>query len=109
LLQVDNVFGVFDHKFKAHKLANNLLGRHLFIPWMHLNRITKNKRSKNNLDHFMVIPLGAPKVAHLVDHCFEPVVHYLWLLSFVEDESTELSLDFLALVSWSPRPLCAPS
>jgi hypothetical protein len=28
LLQVDNVFGVFDHKFKAHKLANNLLGRH---------------------------------------------------------------------------------
>jgi hypothetical protein len=31
LLQVDNVFGVFDHKFKAHKLANNLLGRHLFI------------------------------------------------------------------------------
>jgi hypothetical protein len=31
LLQVDNVFGVFDHKFKAHKLANNLLGRHLLI------------------------------------------------------------------------------
>jgi hypothetical protein len=31
LLQVDNVFGVFDHKFKAHKLANYLLGRHLFI------------------------------------------------------------------------------
>jgi hypothetical protein len=28
LLQVDNVFGVFDHKFKAHKLANNFLGRH---------------------------------------------------------------------------------
>jgi hypothetical protein len=28
LLQVDNVFGVFDHKFKAHKLANHLLGRH---------------------------------------------------------------------------------
>jgi hypothetical protein len=24
LLQVDNVFGVFDHKFKAHKLANGL-------------------------------------------------------------------------------------
>jgi hypothetical protein len=24
-------FGVFDHKFKAHKLANYLLGRHLFI------------------------------------------------------------------------------
>jgi hypothetical protein len=97
MLQVDNVFGVFDHKFKAHKLANNLLGRHIFIPWMHLSRITKNKRSKNNLDHFMVIPLGAPEVAHLVDHCFELVVHCLWLLSFVEDESTELSLDFLAL------------
>jgi hypothetical protein len=28
LLQVDNVFGVFDHKFKAHKLANNFLRRH---------------------------------------------------------------------------------
>jgi hypothetical protein len=25
------VFGVFDHKFKAHKLANHLLG-HLLIP-----------------------------------------------------------------------------
>jgi hypothetical protein len=23
----------------------------------------------------MVIPFGAPEVAHLVDHCFEPVVH----------------------------------
>jgi hypothetical protein len=34
LLQVDNMFGVFDHKFKAHKLANNLLGRHLFISWI---------------------------------------------------------------------------
>jgi hypothetical protein len=45
----------------------------------------------------MVIPLGSPEVAHLVDHCFEPVVHRLWLLSFVEDESTELSLDRLAL------------
>jgi hypothetical protein len=28
LLQVDNVFGVFDHKFKAHKLANHFLERH---------------------------------------------------------------------------------
>jgi hypothetical protein len=45
----------------------------------------------------MVIPLGAPEVAHLVDHCFESVVHCLWLFSFVEDESTELSLDCLAL------------
>jgi hypothetical protein len=65
-----------------------------------LSGITKNKRSKNNLDHFMVIPLGAPEVAHLVDHCFEPVVHRLWLLSFVEDESTELSLNRLALVDF---------
>jgi hypothetical protein len=31
LLQVDNVFGVFDHKFKAHKLSNYFLRRHLFI------------------------------------------------------------------------------
>jgi hypothetical protein len=45
----------------------------------------------------MVIPFGAPEVVHLVDHCFEPVVHCLWPLSFVEDESTELSLDRLAL------------
>jgi hypothetical protein len=45
----------------------------------------------------MVIPLGAPKVAHLLDHCLEPVVHCLWLLSFVENESIELSLDRLAL------------
>jgi hypothetical protein len=45
----------------------------------------------------MVIPIGAPEVAHLVDHCFEPVVHRLWLLSFVEDESTKLSLDRLVL------------
>jgi hypothetical protein len=28
LLQVDNVFGVFDHKFKAHKLAYHFLERH---------------------------------------------------------------------------------
>ena len=45
----------------------------------------------------MVIPLGAPEVANLIDHRFEPVVHCLWLFSFVEDESTELSLDRLAL------------
>jgi hypothetical protein len=31
LLQVEIVFGVFDHKLKAHKLANDFLGRHLFI------------------------------------------------------------------------------
>jgi hypothetical protein len=28
LLQVDDVFGVFDHKFKSHKLAYHFLGRH---------------------------------------------------------------------------------
>ena len=45
----------------------------------------------------MVIPFGAPKVAHLVDQGLEPVVHRLWLLSLVEDESTELPLDRLPL------------
>jgi hypothetical protein len=45
----------------------------------------------------VVIPFSAPEVAHLVDHCFEPVVHRLWLLSFVKDESTEFSLDHFAL------------
>jgi hypothetical protein len=62
-----------------------------------LSGITKNKRSKNNLNHFMVIPLGAPEVADLVDHCFEPVLHCLWLLSFVEDKSTKFSLNRFAL------------
>jgi hypothetical protein len=38
----------------------------------------------------MVIPFGAPKVAHLVDQGLEPVVLCLWLLSLVEDESIEL-------------------
>jgi hypothetical protein len=37
LLQVDNMFGVFDHKFKAHKLANYLLRRHLFISRISMN------------------------------------------------------------------------
>jgi hypothetical protein len=41
----------------------------------------------------MVIPLGAPEVAHFVDQGLEPVVHCLWLLSLVEDESSELPLD----------------
>jgi hypothetical protein len=43
----------------------------------------------------MVIPLGALEGAHMVDQCLEPVVHGLWLLSLVEDESTELPLDRL--------------
>jgi hypothetical protein len=45
----------------------------------------------------MVIPLGAPEVAHLVDHRLEPVVHCLRVFPFVEDESTELSFDRLTL------------
>jgi hypothetical protein len=62
-----------------------------------LSRITKYEGSKNNLDHFMVIPFCAPEVAHLVDQGLEPVVHRLWLLSLVEGESTELPLDRLPL------------
>jgi hypothetical protein len=45
----------------------------------------------------MVIPLGAPEVAHLVDHRLEPVVRCLRLFPFVEDESPKFSLDRLAL------------
>jgi hypothetical protein len=45
----------------------------------------------------MVIPFGAPEVAHLVHHGFEPIVHCLRLFSFVEDESTELALDRFTL------------
>jgi hypothetical protein len=33
----------------------------------------------------------------LVNHRLEPVVHCLWLISFVEDESTEFSLDRFVL------------
>jgi hypothetical protein len=45
----------------------------------------------------MVIPLGALEVADLVDHRLESVVHCLWLISFVEDEPTEFSLDRFTL------------
>jgi hypothetical protein len=45
----------------------------------------------------MVIPFGAPEIAHLVDHHLELVLHGLWLFPFVEDESTELSLNRFAL------------
>jgi hypothetical protein len=45
----------------------------------------------------MVIPFGAPEVAHFVHHGLEPVVHGLRLFSFVEDESTEFSLDRFVL------------
>jgi hypothetical protein len=43
----------------------------------------------------MVVPLGAPEIPNLVHHRLESVVHSLWLLSFVEDEPFELSLDQL--------------
>jgi hypothetical protein len=45
----------------------------------------------------MVIPFGAPDVAHLVDHHLESVVHGLRLFPFVENESTEFSLDRFVL------------
>jgi hypothetical protein len=35
----------------------------------------------------MVISFGAPEVAHLIHQGLEPVVHSLWLLSLVEDET----------------------
>jgi hypothetical protein len=34
----------------------------------------KYEGSKNNLDHFMVVPFGAPEVAHLVHHGLYMVV-----------------------------------
>jgi hypothetical protein len=43
----------------------------------------------------MVILFGAPEVAHLIHQGLEPIVHGLWLLSLVEDETTELPLDRL--------------
>ena len=49
----------------------------------------------------MVIPFCAPEVAHLVDQGLEPIVHGLWLLSLVEDESTELPLDRLPFGDFS--------
>jgi hypothetical protein len=45
----------------------------------------------------MDIPFCAPEVAHLIHQGLEPFVHGLWLLSLVEDESTELPLDRLPL------------
>jgi hypothetical protein len=41
----------------------------------------------------MVIPLGAPEVAHLVHQGLEPVVHCLRLLPLMKHEATELPLD----------------
>jgi hypothetical protein len=45
----------------------------------------------------MVVPFGAPEVAHLVHHGLESIIHRLWPFSFVDDKSTELLLDRLAL------------
>ena len=41
----------------------------------------------------MVIPLGAPEVTDLVHHGLEPMLHGLWLFSFVEDEPVDFSLN----------------
>jgi hypothetical protein len=46
----------------------------------------------------MVIPFCAPKIAHLVGHRFEPIVHRLWLFSFVGDESPSSPLIVSRLV-----------
>jgi hypothetical protein len=45
----------------------------------------------------MVIPLDAPKVADLVHHGLELVVHGLWLFTFVEDKSTKFTLNCFSL------------
>jgi hypothetical protein len=56
----------------------------------------------------MVIPLGAPEVAHLVDQGIELVVHFLWLMSLVEDKSIKLPLERLPLVILvTSSPSCA--
>jgi hypothetical protein len=45
----------------------------------------------------MVIPFGSPEVVHSVDQGHESVIYRLWLISLLEDESTELPLDRLPL------------
>jgi hypothetical protein len=45
----------------------------------------------------MVIPFGAPEVAHLVHQGLQAVVHGLWVLALVESKPTELPLDRLPL------------
>jgi hypothetical protein len=64
LLQVDNVFGVFDHKFKAHKLVNYLLGRHLFISWISTNQLNLSGITKKTRD--LRITLTISWSSHLV-------------------------------------------
>jgi hypothetical protein len=56
----------------------------------------------------MIIPLGAPEVADLVHYGLQPVVHGLWLFSFVEDEPTKFSLDCFLLGDLGDFvPMCA--
>jgi hypothetical protein len=56
----------------------------------------------------MIIPLDVPEVADLVHHGLEPVVHGLWLFSFVEDEPTKFSLDCFLLGDLGDFvPMCA--
>jgi hypothetical protein len=45
----------------------------------------------------VVIPFGAPEVAHLVHQGLQAVVHGLRVLALVESEPTELPLDRLPL------------
>jgi hypothetical protein len=45
----------------------------------------------------VVVLLGDLEVVDLVLLRLEPVVHVLWLFSFVEDESSGFSLDHLTL------------
>jgi hypothetical protein len=45
----------------------------------------------------MVIPFGAPEVAHLVHQGLEMVVHCLWLLPLMKHEATKLPLDYFPL------------
>jgi hypothetical protein len=45
----------------------------------------------------MVIPFGAPEVAHLVHQGLQAVVHVLWLFPLAKPEATELPLDRLLL------------
>jgi hypothetical protein len=45
----------------------------------------------------MIIPLGAPEVVDLVHHGLKPVVHGLWLFTFVEDEPTKFTFNCFSL------------
>jgi hypothetical protein len=49
----------------------------------------------------MVIPFGAPEVAHLIHQGLQAVVHGLWVLALVESEPTELPLYRLTLGDFS--------